>query len=134
MKHPERIACRCGCGTRNVAPGFLEAIAAVEAEVGYELNPRSVCRCIVHNAVEGGKDHSEHLATPKHDCCALDVDAPAAWEDVVKLVQAAQKHGFKGFGYAKDFIHMDMGLKRFWFYPGFLAQHPALTAWKNPVE
>lgn len=129
-----KLSCRCGCGAASIAPGFLEAIAAIEAEVGYELTAVSVCRCEAHNAAEGGKEKSEHLATPAHACCAVDVaNPPGGWEARVRLVHVAQAHGFKGFGYANTFTHMDCGKKRFWFYPAFLEKHPALSPWADPA-
>jgi uncharacterized protein YcbK (DUF882 family) len=107
----------------------------MEEILGFEVVALSVCRCEKHNQAEGGEDKSHHLATPAHDCCAVDVESPDTDMDTrLKIAKAAEVAGFRGFGYARTFLHIDMGRKRFWFYPGFLTRHPALCPWKNPAE
>jgi zinc D-Ala-D-Ala carboxypeptidase len=105
-------------------PAFLDALEAMRAIVG-PLKINSGHRCRRHNKAVGGARASMHVR-------AMAVDISLAGHDRKILALAARKAGFRGIGYGRTFLHVDLGARRAWTYPG------AMPAWVrafgyNPV-
>lgn len=121
------LACKCRrhChGEYYHDPAFLDALEALRAIVG-PLKINSGHRCKGHNAAVGGARGSMHLR-------AVAADIALAGHNRKALALAAKKAGFRGIGYGRTFLHVDLGARRAWTYPG------AMPAWVralgyNPV-
>jgi zinc D-Ala-D-Ala carboxypeptidase len=105
-------------------PAFLDALEAMRAIVG-PLKINSARRCKGHNRAVGGARGSMHMRT-------LAADIAIGSHDRKALALAAKKAGFRGIGYGRTFLHVDLGVRRAWTYPG------AMPAWVkafgyNPV-
>ena len=103
---------------------FLDALEAMRAIVG-PLKINSARRCKGHNAAVGGARSSLHMRT-------LAADIAIGTHKRKDLARAAIKAGFRGIGYGRTFLHVDLGVRRAWTYPG------AMPAWRralgyNPV-
>jgi len=94
------MACRCGCGTGQMSPLFMEKLQAVRTAVGFSLTVTSGFRCPTHNAAVGGKPKSRHLVGMAAD---LAVTGSRAW----LLVEAAMQQGLS-VGVNAAFIHLDL--------------------------
>lgn len=113
---PEELACKCRrhCqGEYYHDEAFLDALEALRARVG-PLKINSARRCKGHNAAVGGATSSMHMRK-------IAVDISLAGHDRKELAQAARTVGFRGIGYARTFLHLDLGVRRAWTYPGALA-------------
>jgi len=96
----------------------LDALQTLRNEMG-PLIINSGTRCNVHNEKEGGKPSSEHLKGRAFDISLIGHDRG-------RLLGAAKKSGFRGFGFGMGFLHVDTGRSRSWDYgPGSRA------AWSN---
>jgi zinc D-Ala-D-Ala carboxypeptidase len=121
------LACNCRryCqGEYYHDPAFLDALEAMRAILG-PLKINSAHRCKGHNAAVGGARASMHMR-------AIAADIAIGSHDRKALAQAAVKAGFRGIGYGRTFLHVDLGTRRAWTYPG------AMPAWvkalgHNPV-
>lgn len=117
--------CRRHCGGEYYHdPAFLDALEAMRAEMG-PLTINSARRCKGHNRAVGGSRASMHMRT-------IASDISLKGHDRKDLVRAALKAGFRGIGYGRTFLHVDLGVRRTWTYPG------AMPAWVralgyNPV-
>jgi zinc D-Ala-D-Ala carboxypeptidase len=124
---PAELSCHCHrhCqGQYYHDPAFLDALEALRAAVG-PLKINSARRCLGHNKEVGGARASMHTRT-------LAADIGLAGHDRKALALAARKAGFRGIGYGRTFLHVDLGTRRAWTYPG------AMPAWVrafgyNPV-
>jgi zinc D-Ala-D-Ala carboxypeptidase len=124
---PSELACKCQryCkGEYYHDPAFLDALEALRAIVG-PLKINSGRRCKGHNKAVGGSRASMHMRT-------LAADISLTGHDRKAIALAARKVGFRGIGYGRTFIHVDLGIRRAWTYPG------AMPAWVralgyNPV-
>jgi zinc D-Ala-D-Ala carboxypeptidase len=121
------LACKCNrhCdGEYFHDPAFLDALEAMRAIVG-PLKINSGHRCAGHNRAVGGARSSMHMR-------AIAADISLAGHSRKDMALAALKAGFRGIGYARTFLHVDLGARRAWTYPG------AMPAWVralgyNPV-
>ena len=117
--------CRRHCaGEYYHDPAFLDALEAMRALVG-PLTINSARRCKGHNIAIGGARASMHTRT-------LAADISLSERDRMQMALAARKAGFRGIGYGRTFLHVDLGVRRAWTYPG------AMPAWVralgfNPV-
>ena len=74
--------------------------------MGIDLIINSACRTPAHNSKVGGASRSKHLTTTPGGCMAVDIHCKDdKFRD--KLINAAMQVGFKGFGLANTFIHLD---------------------------
>ena len=109
------MRCRCwsGCDAPAMDAAFMERLNALRHEWGRPLIVNSAARCAAHNAKVGGSPKSQHLLGLAAD---LRVNTP---NDGVALAALAEKHGFKGIGVAKTFVHLDLraGPAVRWEYP-----------------
>jgi zinc D-Ala-D-Ala carboxypeptidase len=124
---PQELACDCNrhCkGEYFHDPAFLDALEALRAAVG-PIKINSARRCKGHNKAVGGARSSMHMRS-------LAADISLTGHDRKALAIAARKAGFRGIGYGRTFLHVDLGARRAWTYPG------AMPAWVkafgyNPV-
>lgn len=107
------LSCKCHkhcAGEYYHDPAFLDALEALRAIVG-PLKINSARRCIGHNRAVGGARSSMHTRT-------LAVDISLVGHDRKEVAVAARKVGFRGIGYGRTFLHVDLGPRRAWTYPG----------------
>lgn len=104
------LACKCGqcgLGQAQMSPQFMERLIALRTELGFPLFLHSAYRCPEHNA----RQSKTGLAGPHTTGRAVDIAVSGT--RAVKLMQAAARHGFTGFGvsqkgeHAKRFVHLD---------------------------
>lgn len=108
------LRCRCwsGCNAVPLQKDFLAALNRLRHDWARPLIVNSASRCKAHNEKVGGSPSSQHLL-------GLAVDLRVASPNDGKALQAlAEKHGFRGIGVAKNFIHLDMreGATAHWEY------------------
>ncbi|KAF0114417.1 MAG: peptidase M15A [Hyphomonadaceae bacterium] len=116
------LSCDCGkhCeGEYFHDPKFLDALEKMRDQVG-PIQINSAHRCKAHNRAVGGVANSMHLR-------AIAVDIKISPHSRVELYEAAIKSGFKGMGFGVNFMHLDIGVRRRWTYPG------ALGLWKRAL-
>ena len=58
------IECQCGCGFNAMSPDTLAVADSIRDFQGSAIVCSSGCRCVDHNAEEGGAKKSRHL--PRH--------------------------------------------------------------------
>ncbi len=92
-------ACKCGCGFALVNPTFVQMlnVARYHANTAFHMN--SVCRCLEHNAAEGGKPTSDHVTGEGGDIRAVNSHKRD------KILRGLRKAGFRRIGIGKTFIH-----------------------------
>tara|TARA_Y100000310_G_C20640164_1_gene793447 strand:- start:482 stop:862 length:381 start_codon:yes stop_codon:yes gene_type:complete len=106
------MACRCGCGTLELEPGFGPGLDGLRGEYGWPLPATSVCRCPDWNWHENGHENSLHLTKNKLwkvKTCAADVRRPGP-DRLAVLVRVALARGFS-VGIHDDFVHLDWRTK-----------------------
>jgi zinc D-Ala-D-Ala carboxypeptidase len=106
----DELACKC-CGLLNISLRALEALENLREMWAKPLVINSACRCYGHNQAILGATHSEHLATrpgekPEKQSTAFDIKI-SSHDEAEDLKELAIKCGFKGFGLAKSFLHID---------------------------
>ena len=110
---PEELNCKCGTYCRGAYfhdPAFLDALELMRLQIG-PLQITSAHRCPRHNRAVGGVPNSQHTI-------AIAADIALAGHGRRDLAYAAMAGGFKGLGYGKTFLHVDLGPRRAWTYPG----------------
>ncbi|MEN9856166.1 MAG: hypothetical protein RLZZ157_1292 [Pseudomonadota bacterium] len=115
---PRELACKCKRHCRGEYyhdPKFLDALERLRAEIG-PIVINSAHRCKRHNAAVGGVRNSMHTRS-------IAADISLTGHDRKALAKAAVKAGFRGLGYGRTFLHVDLGPRRSWTYLG------ALPAW-----
>jgi len=58
------VACQCGCGFNRMSQDTLDIADAIRQFQGSPITCGSGCRCVDHNAEEGGASRSRHLPRP----------------------------------------------------------------------
>lgn len=102
----QELSCRCGCGEMGYTQEFLDLLQKLRDKFGKPMVITSGARCYQHNLNVGGARFSKHLSSAGTTPCAVDV-ACTNGHDRAKLFFLAGALGFKGFGIAKTFIHLD---------------------------
>lgn len=112
---PFELSCKCGTHCKGEYfhnEEFLNALEKLRTQIG-PVFINSARRCIGHNKAVGGAKLSMHMRE-----IAIDIKiAPHPRKD---LYEAALKAGFTGLGFGVNFMHLDLGPKRRWTYPGGL--------------
>lgn len=116
------LACHCGCGLLPIERS-VERLYVVRCMLRKPLPISSAARCKVQNAIAGGKVGSIHLMptlrkgnSAKLGGGAFDIIAKPSFQ--AEIYAAALLAGFKGFGFADTFIHIDD------------ADRPDVTIWR----
>ena len=110
---PEELACR-HCGEIYYWPEFMDALQALRERAGRPIRLLSGHRCALHNARVGGAPLSQHLRLAV-DVSLIGVEVSLLGHDRQELAKQARAQGFTGLGYYQNFLHLDMGRKRYWF-------------------
>lgn len=98
------FACRCGCGFDAISPLLVAALQELRDTIHVPIGINSGCRCLAHNAAEGGERNSYHLKG-----LAADIRVPKMrLYDLYRIVLRFKT--FKGIGYypAQRFLHVDL--------------------------
>lgn len=103
----DEMACRCGSSKCNAVPmdmEFMQKLEGIRVELGHRMVINSASRCEMHNGKVGGSPTSQHLYG-----LAADIKCPS---DAYKrrLIALSEKHGMKGIGVYKHFVHLDLRL------------------------
>lgn len=104
---PSEIASK-GDGSLVMVPLALDRLQAMRADVSRPFTLSSAYRDPIHNAREGGGIRSRHKVGDAFDIVL-------AGHDPARLLAAARRAGFTGFGYYATFLHVDCGRSRFWY-------------------
>lgn len=81
---------------------FMENLDAIREMCGFPFRITSGFRCPTHNSKVSSTGERGPHTTGK----AVDIAAPSS-EMRLKIMEAAQKRGFRRFGIARGFIHID---------------------------
>jgi len=115
------LSCHCGCG---LLPDIkdVERLYVVRMLLKKPMAITSSARCAEHNKASGGKPGSIHLPASLRNGIssswgggAFDISANKEFQ--MEILEKALIAGFKGFGLAKNFIHIDC------------ADRPQITYW-----
>lgn len=120
---PQELQCKCNkyCkGEYFHDAKFLDALEKFRMGLG-PIIINSARRCAGHNHAIGGATQSMHMRE-------IAVDVKIAPYSRVELYEAAIKAGFRGIGFGVNFMHLDLGTRRRWTYPG------GLGLWKRALE
>ena len=116
----KEFSCRCSCGfgsnETDIAKELVFALHLMRQSLNVPFTIASGARCVTHNAAEGGKPKSTHLAgvkgqcTPEYEgkCRAVDIQS-VAWSTDLRgrAVAMALAMGLR-VGLATTFIHVDV--------------------------
>ena len=119
---PRELMCDCAkhCeGEYFHDPKFLDALEKMRGSLG-PIQINSARRCKGHNKAVGGVSNSMHFQS-------IAVDIKIAPHSRVELYESAIKAGFRGIGFGVNFMHLDIGARRRWTYPG------GLILWKRAL-
>lgn len=106
---PKELACH-GDGSLLVVPEAIDMLEGLRRTVGAPLVITSAYRSPLHNARVGGAALSKHKY-------GVAFDISLAGHDRFKLKDSAMQCGFRGFGCAKTFLHIDVRPRMAtWFY------------------
>lgn len=95
---------------------FLVRLQRIRDELGAPMTVLSGARCRAHNNHIGGAPKSGHIVDENLLCKAVDIDTSMmGGADRHLLAKLAFKHGMRGIGFAKTFLHMDLKNRRSWW-------------------
>lgn len=94
--------CPCGCGLSAVQPALVVALEELRRKIGMPIRITSGFRCRSHNAAIGGSPASQHLTGRAADI------AVAGWTGMDIYHAARGVPGFRGFGVAGGWAHLDV--------------------------
>ncbi len=98
------FACKCGrdiCDAEHMTIETLTALNELRKLYGKPLFITSARRCEYWNSKQGGAENSYHLIG-----AAVDIRVTSGTM-MGQLVELGMRVGFRGFGIAKGFIHLD---------------------------
>lgn len=99
----EELECSCGC-EETIDPILLITLQKLRDIVDKPFTINSAKRCIDWNISVGGSTNSWHTKGLAVDISIINWESKA----VELLVRSAKALGFKGIGYYKTFIHLDL--------------------------
>ncbi|WP_447035257.1 D-Ala-D-Ala carboxypeptidase family metallohydrolase [Vibrio alginolyticus] len=107
-----KLNCSCGCGSNKVSQSALDQLQKVRDEFGKAMVVRSGFRCEKHPSEARKEKPGQHF-----NGVAFDIACNNGF-DRLRLVEIARKHGARGIGIAKTFVHLDWreGLPVMWTY------------------
>jgi uncharacterized protein YcbK (DUF882 family) len=97
----EELECKCGCGFLPTKEA-IEKLQNIRTKIGKPLIISSGARCASHNTAIKGSKNSQHI----HGI-AFDIKCPPG-QLRMEVITAAIEEGFKGIGWAKTFLHIDL--------------------------
>ena len=97
------FACHCGCGANNIDLGLVDMLEKLRVSLNRPIAISSGVRCLKYNGtLKGSVSDSAHVVG-----LAVDI-AVGDGSERLEVFSALQKLGFKRFGVAKTFIHVDI--------------------------
>jgi zinc D-Ala-D-Ala carboxypeptidase len=107
-----KLSCSC-CNVMGMDDKFMQALDAIREECGFPFRVNSAYRCPAHNsAVSSTGERGPHTTGRAIDIAAASSSARLA------IMEAAQRQGFRRFGIARTFIHIDNLTEADGFPPG----------------
>ncbi len=106
---PAEIACK-GTGELVIDFEAMDALQGFRLLVGVPFSPNSAYRSEAHNKKVGGAKNSQHRKGRAFDIPI----SKTLTREAIKA--AAAKCGFQGIGDYNNFVHIDLGPKRYWDY------------------
>jgi uncharacterized protein YcbK (DUF882 family) len=110
------LRCKCDLCRRevpsNIDRAALAALQKMRDDYGKAIRLTSAYRCEMHP-----KEIRKEKPGTHNQGIAFDIKVP--WgRDRMELLRLALKHGFKGYGFAESFIHIDFrnGVHTSWSY------------------
>lgn len=97
-----KLRCSCGCGRMEMNDTFMKKLDSVRERAGFGFRVTSGYRCPTYNS----KVSSTGERGPHTTGRAVDIAAASSTMRLA-IIEAAQKEGFRRFGVAKTFIHLD---------------------------
>jgi uncharacterized protein YcbK (DUF882 family) len=97
------FACKCGCGFSQPDPELLGVLEMVRSHFKKPVTINSACRCVMHNANEGGSKNSAHLQGIAADIDVKDTSAHDVHKFLFDLFP-----GRYGLGKYDTFTHIDV--------------------------
>ena len=111
----KELGCKCGCSLLPPQKS-VDRLYALRILLGFPLPVTSGARCKKYNKIVGGKPGSIHLPEKDRSIlggCGFDIAIPRKETNKRNaLVEMAKICGFRGFGYAETFIHIDDALRK----------------------
>lgn len=105
---PAEIVCR-HCSECLISTDLMNALEGLRGQLGRPLVITSGYRCAVHNKNVGGAEQSLHV-----DGMAVDVVAKN-WREKTEILHLAWINGFSGgVGVYPNWLHLDLGSRRYW--------------------
>lgn len=105
----KNLHCPC-CGEFYLDPVAFDTLQALRRRLGRPIKINSGHRCMFHNARVGGAPRSMHKR--------IAFDVSLRGHRLRDLIEAARSVGFQGFGYYYNFLHLDIGRRRYWVTKG----------------
>lgn len=102
--------CKCGCGADRVDRMFIFTLQLVRERAGFAFEVVSGCRCLEHNAKEGGTPKSDHITDDRWICEGADIKVSGGIQRF-KIIEAAIECGVRRIGPAKSFVHLGTALR-----------------------
>lgn len=97
-----KLTCSCGCGRMEMNDRFMRSLDAIRAGAGFPFRITSGFRCPRHNSrVSSTGERGPHTTGRAVDIAASSSSMRLA------IIEAAQRQGFRRFGIAKTFVHID---------------------------
>ena len=103
---PQELACR-GTGELKINLKALSALEQARQDWGMPFVINSAYRSAIHNARIGGAVRSRHKYGDAFDLNLLNYNIDILYKHM-------KKYEFNGFGFYKNFLHIDMGRTRIW--------------------
>jgi zinc D-Ala-D-Ala carboxypeptidase len=97
-----KLTCSCGCGRMEMDDDFMHSMDRVRENCGFPFRVTSGFRCPTYNAQVSSTGERGPHTTGR----AIDIAAPSSSMRLT-IMEAAQLEGFRRFGIAKSFIHLD---------------------------
>ncbi|KXJ61637.1 MAG: serine/threonine protein kinase [Alteromonas sp. Nap_26] len=96
------FACQCGCGFNTVDAELLFILNWLREYFGEPVTVTSGCRCVAHNAAEGGAKKSFHLTGKAADVKVKNVPAREVFEALAE--NFPDEYGFIEYS---TWVHID---------------------------
>lgn len=104
---PKELRCK-GTGRLLVNETALDILQKTRTAIGKPFYITSGYRSPEHNAAVDGAKNSYHLRGMAFDISTRNLDR-------TELVRVGRQNGFRGVGYYKNFIHLDIGPERVFY-------------------
>lgn len=101
-KTDPKLTCSCGCGRMEMNDKFMQDLDAIRAGAGFPFRITSGYRCPSYNS----KVSTTGQRGPHTTGRAVDIAASTSSQRLA-IIEAAQRAGFRRFGVAKTFVHID---------------------------